>query len=57
MITKDEMTVIDAMQTKSNKIRKLFELGMKRGDIARKLEIRYQHVRNVLITPVKNPKE
>lgn len=42
--------------TKSAAIRALTAEGKSRGDIAKMLNIRYQHVRNVLITPVKNPK-
>lgn len=38
---------------KSQKIRAMAALPMKRGDIAKLMNIRYQHVRNVLITPVK----
>lgn len=34
-------------------IRKLHEEGKSRGEIAKLLEKRYQHVRNVLITPLK----
>lgn len=37
-------------------IRGLDKLGWERGAIAKALNKRYQHVRNVLITPVKNPK-
>lgn len=40
-------------QTKSGVIRFLDAEGMKRGEIAKLLNIRYQHVRNVLITPIK----
>lgn len=47
---------LDTLPTKSAKIRYLANEGMSRGDIARTLKIRYQHVRNVLITPVTNPK-
>jgi len=43
----------DSLPTKSAKIRAMAADGMSRGDIARALEIRYQHVRNVLVTPVK----
>ena len=43
-------------QTTSGKIRFLNSQGMSRGAIAKTLNIRYQHVRNVLITPVKTPK-
>ena len=39
--------------TKSGIIRALDALGFKRADIARVMNIRYQHVRNVLITPLK----
>src|SRR5882762_6545083 len=37
-----------ALPTKSAKIRALAAEGVSRADIARKLDIRYQHVRNVL---------
>jgi AbrB family looped-hinge helix DNA binding protein len=39
------------LPTKAAKIRKLAAAGVTRADIARFLEIRYQHVRNVLVTP------
>lgn len=45
--------------TKSAMIRFLYADGMKKGDIAKNLssfygkDMRYQHVRNVIITPVK----
>jgi c-di-AMP phosphodiesterase-like protein len=39
--------------SKSAAIRKLHADGRSRGDIAKLLGLRYQHVRNVLITPVK----
>jgi len=42
--------------TKSQMIRALAGEGMQRKDIAKLTGIRYQHVRNVLITPIKNPK-
>lgn len=38
---------------KSKAIRKLAGEGMSKGDIARYLDIRFQHVRNVLVTPLK----
>jgi len=41
------------LPTKSAKIRAMADDGMKRGDIAKALDIRYQHVRNVLVTPLK----
>ncbi len=40
-------------KTKSAAIRALLAEGMKRGDIAKFLDIRYQHVRNVELTPLK----
>ena len=39
--------------TKSAAIRALSAEGMSKGDISRYLEIRFQHVRNVLVTPLK----
>ncbi len=39
-------------KTKSAAIRELNALGLSRSDIAALLKIRYQHVRNVLITPL-----
>lgn len=47
----DEMLAV--LPTTSAKIRYLASEGFSRGDISRKLGIRYQHVRNVLITPLK----
>lgn len=44
-------------ETKSARIRKLLACGMTRYRISQYLGIRYQHVRNVDITPVKTPKE
>lgn len=50
------------LPTVSARIRYLESEGMSRGDISRKLTsfegrlVRYQWVRNVLETPVKNPK-
>ena len=54
--TVDHSKALAALPTKSAQIRYLAAQDMSRGDIARTLKIRYQHVRNVLITPVKNPK-
>lgn len=45
----------DSLPTTSAKIRYLTSEGYSRGEVARLLDIRYQHVRNVLVTPVKNP--
>ena len=44
---------ISELPTKSAKIRALDAEGWSRSDIARALDIRYQHVRNVLVTPLK----
>lgn len=55
-LTKAQTTKLNKLPTKSAKIRYLNSLDMTRGQIAKTLDIRYQHVRNVLITPVKNPK-
>lgn len=44
------------LPTKSSKIRYLAAKGWSRGETAKFMGIRYQHVRNVLITPVKNPR-
>lgn len=43
-----------SLTTKSAQIRFLASCGYSRGDISRILNIRYQHVRNVLITPLKS---
>lgn len=56
-LNKAQTTALNALTTTSGKIRYLTSLDWKRGDIARYLGIRYQHVRNVQITPVKNPKQ
>lgn len=45
------------MKNTSTKIRYLASLNMTRGAIAKQLNVRYQHVRNVLITPVTNQAE
>jgi hypothetical protein len=44
---------LSALTTTSAKIRYLDSCGLKRGEIATTLGKRYQHVRNVLITPIK----
>lgn len=45
--------IIKHYGNKSNAIRALHGLGLKRSQIAKTLGIIYQHVRNVLITPLK----
>lgn len=52
----DATAYIKEAGSKSAAIRKLVASGKTRGETAKLLGIRYQHVRNVLITPVKNPK-
>jgi hypothetical protein len=51
-MTRDEMDrVTTGLVTKSAKIRALHKLGATRSEIANYLQIRYQHVRNVLVGP------
>jgi hypothetical protein len=50
VFTRDELL---ALPTKSAQIRFLFGRGIKRSEIALILNIRYQHVRNVLVTELK----
>lgn len=47
---------LEKLTTTSSKIRYLDSLGWSRSSISKKLNKRYQHVRNVLITPVSKPK-
>ena len=56
-LTKAQNTKLNSFTTKSAKIRYLDSLDYSRGEIAKALNIRYQHVRNVLITPIKNARE
>jgi len=44
---------LSSLTTTSSKIRYLDSCGIKRGPISKILGIRYQWVRNVLITPLK----
>ena len=44
---------IQAQGGVSKAIRTLTDLGYSRGEVAKMLNKRYQHVRNVLITPIK----
>ena len=53
----DHIAFIKQCGTKSSAIRKLTVEGKKRNEIAKLLKIRYQHVRNVLITPIKKQRE
>jgi hypothetical protein len=52
-VRSDPLAQVANLPTKSAKIRALHAAGMSRGQIAKALNIRYQHVRNVLVTPVK----
>jgi hypothetical protein len=57
------MTIVESDATKSSKIRALDVLGVNRSTIANLLtnfygkEVKYQHVRNVLVTIVNKPVE
>lgn len=55
-ITKDYSKELSALPTTSAKIRYLNSQNVSTGEIAKILKIRYQWVRNVLITPVSKPK-
>lgn len=52
-LSKGQKDQFDKLPSKSAKIRYLNGLEWTRSEIASYLNIRYQHVRNVLITPVK----
>ncbi len=61
-ISKAQVRKLSTMSTKSGKIRYLNSIGFSRGQIQKYLTDNgfptiYQHVRNVLITPVQNPKD
>lgn len=47
------VSILEAETTKSAKIRALYAMNIKKGEIAILMNIRYQHVRNVLLQPVK----
>ena len=53
-VSSDVAKELESLETTSAKIRYLHAKGWERGDIARFLGKRYQHVRNVLITPLKD---
>jgi len=53
-IKAEQQTKLDAMTQMASKIRYLLSEGYSRGDVSRILDIRYQWVRNVAITPLKN---
>lgn len=48
-----DSNLIGTLPTTSAKIRYLDSCGLTRGEISKVLNIRYQWVRNVLITPLK----
>ena len=50
-------TKLDSFKHRSTKIRFLLSLKWTRSEIRDKLGCLYQHVRNVEVTPVKNPIE
>ena len=54
-LTTTQHKLYESLNTKSDKIRMLDSLGYSRSLISKYIQIRYQHVRNVLITPIKNP--
>jgi hypothetical protein len=53
----DVPALFEKMKTKSAVVRFLDSEGLKRGEIAKLLNIRYQHVRNILVTPLKKTEE
>ena len=55
-LSKAQEKKLNAFDTKSAKIRYLDSLNYSRSEIASILKIRYQHVRNVLITPLTSKK-
>lgn len=52
-LTDSQKKELDSMKTISSKIRYLHNEGLTRGQIATTLNKRYQHVRNVLESPLK----
>ena len=56
-LSKDQLKSLDSCTTTSSRIRYLNSIGWPRAAIAKKLNKRYQHVRNVLITPVTTPRQ
>lgn len=53
-LTKSQAETYAELDTKSAQIRYLKSEGLSTADIARYMNIRYQHARNVLITPLKS---
>jgi hypothetical protein len=55
-LNKTQAKKFAALPTTSARIRFLTSLDYSRSEIAKTLNIRYQHVRNVQITPIKKQK-
>ena len=53
----NQKSKLNSFSTTSAKMRYLSSLKMDYGQISKTLNKRYQHVRNVMKTEVKNPKE
>lgn len=53
IVSKKQQDHLDTLETTSAKIRYLTAEGLTRSQIAKTLNIRYQWVRNVQITPLK----
>jgi hypothetical protein len=56
-LTEDQQQGLNKLDKVSDQIRYLNSLGFSRSQIAKFLDKRYQHVRNVLTAPVKRPKK
>ena len=53
-LSKDQQATLDGLTQMAGKIRYLLGEGFDRGAVSRILNIRYQWVRNVAITPLKS---
>ena len=56
-LNKSQKTKLNSLPTTSSKIRFLTSLEWTRSEIKNELNILYQHVRNVQITPIKNERK
>lgn len=54
-LNKSQSTTLARMTTKSGKIRYLLSLNWTRSQVAKKVGVIYQFVRNVELSPVKTP--
>lgn len=52
-LSPEQQAVASGSDNTSTKIRKLLGSGLKRAEVAKVLGVRYQHVRNVELTPLK----